>query len=527
MPLDLLLVTLDTVRADHLGAYGGTATTPAIDALAAKGVVFDDASTTAPLTLPAHTSILTGRELADTGVRSNHDQVPATLPTGVERLAAAGYHTAAFTSGRPVARDTGLTRTFEQVDDARPDALAGQRAPAERRGSATVAAAVAWWKATEGPRFAWVHLYDAHTPWTPTQGKGYDAELADVDRALGELLTAVGPQVAVVVVGDHGEGLGTRGEAEHGVFLYQPTVRVPLVVSVPGQPARPVATPVSVIDVMPTLLRAAGLPEDLPGLDLLGPIPGDRRLVAETDFPFERYGWAPLRMVRQSTVKAIDAPEPELYDLRLDPWETRPQPGAEVLLDDLPPRVVRSARQEDAERARELAALGYVSGPVSTVAEPPDPKARAKLLPKLDQAQDAVFAGDHARAVRLLEVIVAEDPTNPAAHNDLGLSLQAMGDYERALVALARAAELAPDDAAIWSNVGVSAGRLGRLDDARRAYERAAKLAPTNAAPCVNRAALELRAGEREEARRWAEEALRREPGMQPALDVLGQLPPR
>ena len=534
MPLDLVLVTVDTLRADRLGLYGHPgAETPVLDALAARGLVFDDASTTAPTTLPAHTSLLSGQWVHAHGVDSNLDRVPSDLRLLPDLLRPAGYTSGAFVSGKPLAGDhTGLRSRFDRYDDQLPDALDGQRSPPERRAAKTVAAASAWVQTAKEPFFLWVHLYDPHQPLTPSRpgASGYDAEIRDVDAAVGTLLAAleqrgVDDRTAVVVVADHGEGLGDHGEAEHGVFLYQSTVRIPLVVSAPGLAPGRRSEPVSSVDVPSTLLALAGIPETLPGLDLRGPIPLDRVLHAGTTHGWERYGWAPLQAVRRGTSKAIQAPRPELYDLARDPSEARnrfPGDGSWTAL--FPAPVHRGSAPVDAELAEQLVALGYAASEPVTDRPAPDPKDRIALLPKIEAASRALHAGKPAEAEQLLRAVVAVDPTNPAVLNDLGMSqilLQKNADAARTLRA---ASELTPDDPRVWSNRGTAARRAGDLATARTAFARAAELDPTFAAPCFNRAALEVEAGVRDEAIRWLDEALRRDPTMPEALKLRREL---
>jgi choline-sulfatase len=521
MPLSLVLVTVDTLRADRLGCYGhAPAATPQLDALAARGLLFLDASTTAPTTLPAHASILSGEWVHTHGVSSNHDTVPPSLQLLPDRLGRAGWSTGAFVSGSPLGRWSGLASHFQTYDDQRPDAL-GSRYPPERRAAGTVQAAARWLKSVPEPFFLWVHLYDPHQPLTATHRAQdpYDAEVADVDSAVGQLLAAlsargVDGRTAVVVVSDHGEGLGEHGEAEHGVFLYQSTVRVPLVVAAPGlKPARR-PEPVSVVDVAPTLLLLAGLPEDLPGLDLRGPVPGDRVLHASTTHGWERYGWAPLQAVRRGSLKAVEAPRSELYDLATDPGERHNRfPGDGSWSALFPPRASGGGAAQG-ELAQQLIALGYAASEPAETEAAPDPKDKIGLLPKLEAAAAALHAGRPAEVEALLGAVLAADPDNPAALNDLGMAQIQLEKYPQAVSTLRRAAERTPQDSRVWNNLGLAARRAGDLALARSSYTRSAELDPTFAVPCYNRATLELDAGDKVEARRWLDEALRRAPGM-------------
>jgi hypothetical protein len=531
MALDLVLVTVDTLRADHLGCYGGDAT-PHIDALAARGVVFDQASTTAPTTLPAHASLLSGRWVHTSGVDSNTDVVTHALRLVPDTLRDAGWATAGFVSGRPLARHSGLASHFGIYDDTLPDVLGGTRVPAERRAARTVDAATAWLASAPEPFFLWVHLYDPHAPHTPTRSDGdpYAAEIRDVDDAVGRLLAAlaargVADHTAVVLVADHGEGLGDHGEETHGVLLYEETVHVPLIVAVPGATARRRGEPVSVVDVAPTLAALAGVPAPAgDGIDLLGSLPPERTLHAATVHGWERFGWAPLRAVRKGSLKVIDAPRREVYELTRDPRERKPLPsGGEELVAALPPSTLIPSTA-DPELAAALVALGYAASSPSDPEGAPDPKDRVVWLAPMDAAGKALHEGRPADAVKLLRPVVAADPTNPAALNDLGMALARTGEGTEAVAVLRRAVERTPSDATVWTNLGYAAGVAADLPTARAAFEEAARLAPTFAVPCLNRATLELRAGDRAAARRWVDAALARDPHLAEALELRATL---
>jgi arylsulfatase A-like enzyme/Tfp pilus assembly protein PilF len=525
--IDVLLVTIDTIRADHVGCYGSSAgATPNLDALAARGVVFVDATTPAPLTLPAHVSILSGQWVHVHGVESNSSRVPAELALFPDQLAAAGWTTGAFTSGRPVAGSTGLAAHFTTYDDARPDSLGGPRYPPERRAAETAAAASAWLETAKEPFFGWVHFYDPHEPFTPSSAGGdpYDGEIRDADAGLGALLAAlqkrgVADRTLIVALGDHGEGLGDHGEPHHGVLLYQPTVRVPLIVAGPGVvPARR-ADPVASVDVAPTILGRADLPYAGPGVDLLGPPKADRVLFSQASLGHERYGWAALQSVRRGPLVYVAAPRPESYDVVKDPGEKHDL-GDLSLAGLVPPA---TAAVESAPSA-ELVALGYAAPDAATGG--PDPKDRIQWLAPLEHAADAVAGGRFDVAIALLQPIVRGDPTNPAAANDLGMALSRTGHAREAVAVLQTAAKLAPADPTIEVNLGYAAAAAGDLATARVAYERAASLDPTFPAPCLNRAMLELRAGDRVAAARWLAEALARDPTMPEALALKRELAP-
>jgi len=529
---DLVVITVDTLRADHVGAWGRTPSpTPNIDALAERGVRFADASTPIPLTLPAHTTIFTGLLPSQHGIESNEDVVTDRVPLITDILEAHGYHTAAFVSGAPVGRGSGLEHRFQTFDGERPDRPDGNRFPPERSGAATVDAAIAWLAHAPEPFVLWVHLYDPHEPYTPPAAFAsigpYDGEVAAADAAIGHLLAALADHglddhTAVLLAGDHGESLGEHGELTHGVFLYQATLHVPLLLAAPGLAPSVVDAPVDLIDVAPTLLALAKIPAKLPGVDLreAGKHP-DRVFVAASDFGARRYNWAPLTAVRQGQWKYIQAPHPELYDLSADPAE------ATNRIDDRPDVAARLARaaggdHPDAARLAELRALGYVGADAGP--PPPDPKDRVHLLAPMKQADDALYVSKFDDARKLLLPVVKEDPTNPVARNDLGMAWLGLKKPDKAVQAFRAAIHASPSDPRLWNNLGLASARSGDLDGAKKAYAEAARIEPTFAAPCVNLAVMYWRAGDATSARRWATEALARQPHMPEAEQVLSRL---
>jgi arylsulfatase A-like enzyme len=338
-PSGLVIITLDTTRADRLPVYGFSGiATPMIDELASRGVVFDDAESVAPLTLPAHTSLFTGLYPANHGVHENGG--PA-LDRSHTTLAAIlhdrGFRTAAFVGSIVLHRDRGLSQGFDVYDDGSAD---GTPAPKRRQGSEVVDRARAWIDRLDGtPFFLWVHLYDVHAPQAlPIElrrryGDRYEGGIAYVDTQVGRLLDALRQRdllsnTVVVVAGDHGESLGEHGEKGHGIFLYQSTLRVPLVICAPGMPARRVTAPTSLVDVFPSVLQLLGIAAHMPhdGISfvpaLIGGALPDRSIYAESMYA-AHFGAGPLRMIRDGQFKFIDAPMPELYDLERDPGESR------------------------------------------------------------------------------------------------------------------------------------------------------------------------------------------------------------
>ena len=334
----MLLVTIDTLRADRVAVYGDAqARTPQLDALARGGVLFEHAYSPVPLTLPAHASILTGLLPPQHGVRGNGSFALGAAPrTLAEALRGKGLATGAFVGAFPLARRFGLDRGFDAYDDA------FERAPGlhfefpERRADRVVAAALAWLGRTPGPVFAWVHFYDPHAPYDPPEAfreaDAYRGEVAFADAMLGRLLEAwerrPGPSL-VAVTSDHGEAFGEHGEVSHGLFVYDTTLQVPLVLRGAGlASARRVAERVGIVDLAATLADLVGA-ERLPGRSLkpflvAGGKAGtgaETPLYAETLAPRLDFGWSELRSWREHGLKYVEAPRRELYDLDSDPGE--------------------------------------------------------------------------------------------------------------------------------------------------------------------------------------------------------------
>lgn len=484
----VVLVTLDTVRADRIGAYGRVdADTPWIDALAARGTRFERAYAHVPITLPSHVTMMTGLLPPRTGVHANGQD--ATAP-GVRFVAEsfrdAGFRTVAAVGGFPVASAFPVARGFETFDDRFVD----RRNPAalERRADAVVDAAVAALSGEDDRRtFLWVHVFDPHDPYEPPEpwatthaADPYQGEIAAVDAALARLAHRLEPVLPAAetlwcVVADHGEALGDHGEPTHGFFLYEPTVRVPWILAGPGIPAgRVVGTAVGTVDVAPTLLSAAGLetPAGLDGRDRgAGPADDPPPVYLETELPRRNYGWAPLRAVVDGRFKWIDAPRPELYDLIDDPDESFNQaaewPDEVAVLRDELARLRGTAVAPAATSADpRLASLGYVGSvsPSATGAE--DPKDRLATYVRFQDASRALEANPPRPqdALPLLDALIARDDT-PAARIKRAVARRMLGRFDAALADLAAARRGSPDDPAIDLEEGsilVFAGRPGK-----------------------------------------------------------------
>ena len=516
--MNLLLITLDTTRADRLGCYGyARAKTRHLDRLAAEGVRFEYALSPAPITLPAHASILTGLYPPGHGVRNNGNfYLSDRHPTLATVLQGQGYRTGAFVSSFILDRRYGLARGFEVYDDAmqgaQPEVIA---LLAERRGDRTALVLSQWLegqaKAPGAPFFAWLHLYDPHEPYRPPQpfrgmfaGAEYDGEIAFDDAIVASVLDKLDKlglreRTLIAVIGDHGESLGDHGEETHSMFVYESAIRVPLLLWRPGLvPAGLlVKEPVRAVDLAPTLLdllHAPPLPRTdgrslvpvLEGRDVGPPPPA----YAETYLPQFYMNWSPLRAIRDQRFKLIEAPKPELYDLKDDPGEAR-----NLYADQ--PETARALRRGllaitgggegamsvgglDREAMEKLAALGYVgagaeSAPVAPGQPRADPKDVIAVFNRLRRANTAVRDRRFAEALPVVRQVLADDPKNAFARVVMGSAHMGMDEYPEAIHWFRKYLELVPSSAYAHHWLAVCYLKMGDRDNALR--EAAAALA--------------------------------------------------
>jgi arylsulfatase A-like enzyme/tetratricopeptide (TPR) repeat protein len=523
---DVVVITLDTVRADRLGGYGNrSGLTPALDRFAARGVLFADASCAVPLTLPSHANLFTGRYPTATGVRNNGSFVlPESETTLAERLAARGFHTGAVIAAYPLQARYGLAQGFAIYDESLPRrSLATTDAFAvhfeERSAKDVTDRALDVWARLGGrPRFLWVHYFDAHAPYAAPPPWGlahadapYDGEIAYVDAEAGRLLARLerdAPDAIVVIAGDHGEGLGEHGEKTHGIFLYQSTLHVPLVIAAPGRwPAGSrVVQPVTLSDVVPTILALlhVPVPPELDGTDLAPAVYGatllGREVYAESYLPFLQFRFSPLTMLRGGSLKWIDAPSIEVYDLASDPGETRNLAGtstvdaglasrlAAVLASADPAAGERAAGHADAEAEARLRSLGYAAagGPGDRRrGRGRDPKSMTDYLERYDQAVGLQAAGRFDEGSAALRSLVPEAPENYMVRYQLAAGLLAAGRPDEAERELRQVIAAAPEFGNAYFMLGDCLFALGRVDDAVSAFEAASLRMPTQAEPHI------------------------------------------
>jgi len=599
---NVLLVTIDTLRGDALSSYGGPARTPNIDALAAAGVRFSFAHAQAVVTLPSHASILTGTYPFEHGYRENSGyRLKPGMPTLATILKERGFTTGAFVAAFPLDARFGLTPGFDVYDGRFDDLTGGGFTIVERPASAVVARATTWIDGQAGGRWlAWVHVYEPHAPYRPPPpfdreyaDRPYFGEVAAVDVALGPLFASVrrsARPTLVVVTGDHGEALGDHGESTHGLFAYESTLRIPLIMAtVPGRtqsarstPSRSIVAastalafqsgedstggevsdaPARHVDILPTILEALLIapPPNLPGRSLR--TRAERRATASQPSYFEAmspmldYGWAPLAGVLVDREKFIDAPIAELYDLAADPSERTNLSGREAAheqrlaaqLTAFHATLPGMATTGDAEAARRLRSLGYLSGeaaPKAHYTEADDPKRLVDIDRKMHDALGADEEGRTADAVALYRQVLAQRPemmaasrhlafdywrsgqiataietlraalthgATPGAEIQLGSYLVEVERHQEAVAMLEKAARADPTLDAL-NGLGIAYGRSGRATEALAVFERALKIDPENPMIHENIGTIQLDAGQLSAARDEFVRAIRANP---------------
>lgn len=486
-PPDVVLVTLDTFRADRLAPWGGAPTlAPALNGLAARGRVYTTCFTPSPVTLPAHAALLTGCYPPKTGLLDNGvGRLSPKAPALAEAFAAAGYKTAAVISAAVLDGRYGLDRGFQLYDDS--------VGPAGLRDASEVTdRALRFLSSGSGPRFLWAHYFNTHEPYlAPEEYVGraatpYDRAVAYTDTQVGRLLAGLPQGTLVVVVSDHGEGLGDHGEPTHGMTLYQASVQALFLLAGPGVEAGKDPRPCSLADVAPTLARLAGLKalSGAEGVDLGSKAAdGPRRLPLMTLLPFTNYRWSPVTGATDGTFKWVRAGAVErLFDLGADPGEARDlakaPPAAAKALRGAVPAVPKGGSASAVDPA--LRGLGYVGAPGGDpgAAGRPDPHGQLVLLDKMRQGQTLRTRGDLAGAEALYAEVVAADPGNPAALFDLGETQRRRGRLEPAVQSLDRALKASPALPEAWIAKGHALVGLEKRDEAASCYHRALELDP-------------------------------------------------
>jgi arylsulfatase A-like enzyme/tetratricopeptide (TPR) repeat protein len=562
---NVLLITLDTTRADRIGAYGyKLARTPRLDKLASEGVRAARAISAAPITAVAHSSILTGLLPPAHGVRDNGAFIlPDAIETLPEVLERDGYATAAFVSAAVLDSRYNLSQGFDTYDDD----LWSEDAPEmfmirERRGARTAALAIDWLKAhraahPDQPFFLWVHLFDVHEPHEPAPidalfaASRYDAEITGVDRHVGALLDAIAAlpaaeQTLVVVTADHGESLGEHGESTHGIFVYESTLHIPLLLRWPGHlPAgRVYEGPVHQVDLYPTILAATGSKAPAnQGADLLDALAGKAQAPARAQYSESKmselgFGMAPLHALRDGDYTYVRAPRPELYDRSSDPKEEhdliaqQPEVAARMsaqidrLIKDSEARGFHAREQPiDQQTEETLRALGYV-GDSSTRKEVAamDPKDGIGIYEALHEARQLVRTAHFKEASAVLKKMLETTPRNVSALNVLALCEQRLGHRDAALQLYLKSLEVEPDQARVHLQLASIMNEQRRTDDALAQAKEAVRLSPSFVEALVMLGVIELRRGNKEQADAYYRQALRADPKFPRALHVYADM---
>ena len=520
---NVILITIDTVRADHLGCYGyKEIQTPTIDGLARDGIVFDRAISQVPLTWPSHAAILTGTYPFQNGVQDFTGQPLAPQIRSVaQAFQQGGYATGAVVSAFVLDRSWGLARGFDFYDDAFSAETFAKKdiGLVDRRAGESVTHALRWLEKTpRRPFFLWLHLYDPHNPYDPPEPYGsqyrghlYDGEIAYADHELGRLVAwlkrnQLYDRTLIAFLSDHGESLGEHGEAEHGFFIYNSTVHIPLVVKMPaGSAFRPgrIGRPVETTSVAPALLGAAGVKDAIekqfasPGLFGKDSDQPDAAY-SETFYPFSSFGWSPLRSLETSRYHYIDAPEPELYDLSADAEEKdnlakQQSATVAVLKEKLQKRSAIKAQAAgggassglDPEALEKLRALGYVAyrAPVSAdalAAGLPDPKRKLWEFNAILKAADSFKTGDFDNGEAVLAKVRENDPKMYIVPFMVGENALRRGDWDKAAAELQKCLELNPNFDQAMAGLARALVNLDRPEEAKQWLDKALKFNPQN-----------------------------------------------
>jgi arylsulfatase A-like enzyme/Flp pilus assembly protein TadD len=540
VPENVLVVTFDTTRADRVGCYGyARAETPTLDTLAREATLFEHAITPIPVTLPSHSTMMTGLNPYHHGVRYNGIHVlPQRVTTLAERLREAGFKTGAIVSSFAVATRFGLNQGFETYDDLFADKpMEDLSTHLERRAAQAIDKAILWWAShASDRRFLWVHLYDPHYPYDPPfpysvsfADHPYDGEIAGADHELGRLFAELKKRAdwestLVIVAGDHGEGLYDHGERWHGNQVYEGTLHVPLIVKVPGRNvARRVREPVGLADITPTVLDFAGLKtvDPMDGASLRGAI--DSGHAAPRPIYFESiagailYGWSPLLGVRRGSMKYFEGARGELYDIDHDPGEAdnlaerETQRAGDLRADldafrriaDIGGAGVEAQQVMDDETIAQLASLGYVGGAATTPGRsgqglhPPDV---VEIEQELLRAQTAVSDQHWEDAAESLDFILRKDPTNRFALHFRSVAFSREGDLSKALELARALLRIYPDSPESYDLLGETLSQAGKPGDAAQLYADALKKHPEDERLRYHRVLALLEAGRIDEA---------------------------
>jgi arylsulfatase A-like enzyme/Flp pilus assembly protein TadD len=547
--LNVVLITMDTTRADHLGCYGySRGKTPNLDALARDGVRFENVYTQVPLTLPSHCSIMTGTYPIYHNVHNNGTYVlPPDQTTIAKVMKNNGFQTAAVVASFSVDSRFGLNQGFDLYDDDLQPGLPFKPANSERKAVEVAGLFSAWLDGRPpGKFFAWIHFFDPHFPYDPPPpydrefaDNPYDGEIASMDAAIGAVVGKLRgknllERTLIVLAGDHGEGFGDKVETGHGVFLYDETLKVPLILSSPGHlPAgKVIASRVRLIDIAPTILDMVGVPVPRPfqGLSLVPSIRGkkakDLDSYLETFYPRENYGWSELTGLVSGDWKFIRAPKPELYNLKADPAEKRNEIAAsgnvaaemnrklEALVKESAGIPGASSRSLTAAEQERLRSLGYVSFSGSGAKSSyPDPKDELDVLRLSQRAATFELEGKFAEAADAYAKLVPLMPDAPESYVNLALSQARLKKFDEAIATLRQGAERIPGSEAVLSRLGYTYLVTGRFQEALATMNRVLDRNPRQVDALTAAASALDSLGRKDEARAYLEKAVAVEPG--------------
>jgi choline-sulfatase len=567
---NVILITMDTLRADHLGCYGDAQVhTPTIDGLAHDGLLYQHAVSQVPLTWPSHAAILTGTYPFQNGVQ---DFTAQPLSPQFRLLAqafhASGYATGAVVSSFVLDRSWGLARGFDYYDDAFSPTSFQQKdlGLVDRRADESVSRALAWLRnTTHRPFFLWLHLYDPHSPYDPPEpfhteytGHLYDGEIAYADHELGRLVAWLKSshtydRTLIVFVSDHGESLGEHGEREHGFFLYQATTHVPLIVKPPANrriaPGK-IDEPVETVAIGPTLLALAGLHDAIEKQFQAKALPEGKTTVAqpavsaaysETFYPFSSFGWSPLRALVTGRYQFIDAPQAELYDLQADPGEKinlAPQQPATIAVfrEKLKARVQdnpfaphdTSTHGLSTDATEKLQALGYLAYRAPTSSQPaenlPDPKTKLWEYNSILEAGDAFRVNDFARGEALLAKVQEHDPELYIVPYMLGEAALRQGKSDEAAAQLQRTLKLAADFDQAMTALARALYQKGDMAGAREWLMKALDRNPQNFRAWYELGWMESKAGDKDAAETAYRKSIAIQPNFAPSQRGLGMI---
>ncbi len=541
---NVILITLDTTRADHIGCYTGReGFTPNIDEIAKKGIYFEEARCHVPLTLPSHANILTGKLPSSLNLRVNGLELNPKHTLIQEIFKKKGYKTVAVVSSIILEKTRGLSRGFELYNDRMTKIPKGGGPPEERRAEEVTKAALQEMERVNSPYFLWVHYYDPHFDYNPPspydikfKDNLYDGEIAYMDENIGKLLKSLSAKgklknTIIVIAGDHGEGLMEHGERQHGVFIYEYALHIPLIISYEGvlPSSKKLNGMCTLIDIAPTILELAGIkPEGMDGRSLLPLIREgkweEKSIYIETYHGYFNYGWAPLRGIMDREYKFIDAPKPELYKYRESEDKNLYTENGEIVkkfrkeLEKFPAADEGEQKElenflkdpSNTENLKALMSLGYLSGSGMRPGQPGliDPKDGITMEEELRKAQEIRDSGDFEKAKQMLLQIIKKNPTNVPALSILGGIYLYENRLEEARVCFTEQLKLKPQMDGAHLNLGTVYKKMGRLDLAEKEYRAALTVNPRMSEAVANLSQILINQNRFKEAKEILEKAI-------------------